>query len=354
MKKTKTTIGIAFGGKSGEHKVSIQSAKTIIRALQSNNNKDKYEAIPIYIDLNGRWWPTEQAIVVLNMEETPEEFIHPNQGRSLSDSFHLPREINAVDIWFPVIHGPNGEDGTIQGLFQLMGKPFIGSGVLGSALGMDKIAMKSIFKSCNLPQVPYLELTLNALDKNLLSASTISLIKDKIDFPCFIKPANLGSSVGINKAYTETELIQSVKEAFYYDQRIVIEKNIKARELECAVIGKKDMTASVVGEISFQTDWFNYEAKYSEGLSHAIIPASISSELSAEVRRLSLIACKAINAYGLARVDFFYNEETDNLYINEINTLPGFTEKSMYPMLWKASGVNLDNLVRQIIKTARE
>ncbi len=353
MSQSLTKVGVVFGGKSSEHGVSIQSAKTIVNALRGNSNKNKYEVLNTYIDQKGRWWSSPIAEKVLKeglSNEIEATFTQDNSN----DFGCLGKELEDIDIWFPILHGPNGEDGSIQGFFQLTGKPFVGSGILGSAIGMDKIAMKTIFSAASLPQAPYLALTSdNFLEKkNLLKL--IERIKHLIGYPCFIKPANLGSSLGITKAYSNEELSLGLKIAASFDKRVVVEQTIIGKELECAVIGKKEMRTSTVGEVTFESDWYDFDTKYSNGLSKVLIPAQISQKTIKKVQELSLLACKAISAEGIARVDFFFNEKQDKLWINEINTLPGFTKQSMYPMLWEESGVNLEELVSILVETARE
>ena len=219
---------------------------------------------------------------------------------------------------------------------------------------MDKIAMKSVFKSYNLPQVPYISLNKADIQNNLYMKSIYEQINKIISYPCFIKPANLGSSVGITKAYSKEEFITGIEFAAKYDERIIVEKSIEGRELECGVLGKSIMKSSVVGEVKFQTDWYTYESKYNANLSSTIIPADLNIEISNKIKKLAIEACKAINAYGLARVDFFYQESTQQIYINEVNTLPGFTKTSMYPTLWEASGLKLEKLVASLIEIAKE
>ena len=214
--------------------------------------------------------------------------------------------------------------------------------------------MKSIFKSFNLPQAPYISLEKKDIKNKNYMKSLIRNIVREINYPCFIKPANLGSSIGITKAYTEKELLNGIDKAADFDERIIIEKHINGRELECAILGKSIMNTSVIGEVKFQSDWFNYETKYNEGQSEKTIPANLNNEISYNLKILAVQACKAINAYGLARVDFFYEESTQKLYINEVNTLPGFTNTSMYPMLWEASGLKLEKLVASLIDISRE
>ena len=349
MLNNKLVIGVIFGGKSSEHDVSIKSASTIYKALSHSSNKDSYIARPIYIDKYGYWHDylfSESILLKKNDSSMLEE-------RSIILS-NLSRINEDIDVWFPCLHGPNGEDGVIQGLFKLTGKPFVGAGVLGSALGMDKIAMKSVFKSYYLPQVPYIDLNRNKIKNNLYMKSIYEKIDQIISYPCFIKPANLGSSVGITKAHYHEELIYGIEIAANYDERILIEKYINGRELECGVLGKSTMKSSVVGEVKFLTDWYTYDSKYNENLSKTIIPAELNIDISNKIQKLAIKACKAINAFGLARVDFFYQENTQKIYINEVNTLPGFTKTSMYPMLWEASGLKLEKLVANLIETARE
>ena len=349
MLSNKSVIGVIFGGKSSEHEVSIKSAKTIYTALSNLRNKERYVARPIYIDKFGYWhdYIFSESILFDNKDH----LIFEERKVNLSNLSKINEDI---DVWFPCLHGPNGEDGVIQGLLKLTGKPFVGSGVLGSALGMDKIAMKSVFKSYYLPQVPYISLNRTDIKNTLYMRSIYEKINKIISYPCFIKPANLGSSVGITKAYSREELFTGIEVAAKYDERIIIEKNIDGRELECGVLGKSIMKSSVVGEVKFQSDWYTYESKYNENLSSAIIPADLNIEISNKIQKLAIEACKAINAFGLARVDFFYQESEQQIYINEVNTLPGFTKTSMYPMLWEASGLKLEKLVASLIEISRE
>jgi D-alanine-D-alanine ligase len=270
----------------------------------------------------------------------------------------LPDGALEVEVWFPVLHGPNGEDGTVQGLFTLMGVPFVGSGVLGSAVGMDKQAMKAAFAAARLPQVPYLSLSSADLRNPLGSDPPEALlvgIEQQLGYPCFVKPANLGSSVGISKASDRESLIAGLRLAAALDPRLVVERGVVARELECAVLGRGEaMKASVLGEIRFDADWYDYDAKYSEGRSHTLIPAPVPEEVGRNACSLAIAACQAVGAAGLSRVDFFYSEADNALWVNEINTLPGFTSQSMYPMLWQASGLPLAELLHSLLVDARE
>jgi len=353
MAINKLFIGLVFGGKSSEHEVSIKSARNIFAALNSPNNKKYFVTLPIYIDKSGFWWDlkSSESIIRENKKDLTNNISFKEQSNKL---INLPILNEKIDIWFPALHGPNGEDGVIQGLFKLTGKPFVGSGILGSSLGMDKIAMKSIFKSFNIPQAPYISFEKKDINNINYFQSLIKSIDIQISYPCFIKPANLGSSIGITKAYSEEQLLHGIDKAAYFDERIIIEKNINGRELECAILGKSIIKTSVIGEIKFQGDWYNYETKYNEGQSKTIIPANLSTEISNRVKSLAVQACQAINAYGLARVDFFYEDSTQKVYINEVNTLPGFTNTSMYPILWEASGLKPENLVASLIEIAKE
>ena len=353
MKENKKTIGVIFGGKSSEHDVSIKSASTVIKGLKGKKNSTLYNLLCIYIDKSGTWWNSKVANSVLEQGFTLQNIESPNL--TTEERFKsIIKEVKNVDIWYPVLHGPNGEDGTIQGLLTLTGKPFVGSGVLGSALGMDKLVMKALFSAANLPQVSYVYANAEDLKESETISVLLKQIETKLGYPCFVKPANLGSSVGISKAYNEDELTNGLKLAAEFDQRIIIEESVRGRELECAVIGKKELRASTVGEIKHSSDWYDYETKYSEGLSKTLIPAPLEPKITKKIQELSLIACKAINVYGMARVDFFFKEETDEILINEINTLPGFTSHSIYPLLWEASGLNLEQLVVKLVDTATE
>ena len=353
MSNKKLIIGLVFGGESSEHEVSIQSAKTIYSALSHSCNSERFIVNPIYIEKNGFWEDSEYSKSILFGEKDSTKQIKIKKDYSYKLTNFLI-ESNKVDVWFPALHGPNGEDGVVQGLFKLTGKPFVGSGILGSSLGMDKVAMKSIYKSFNLPQTPYIYLHKDNLLNKLFMKSIFEEIDESIKYPCFVKPANLGSSIGITKAYSKQEVIAGLEIAAKHDERIIIEKNIKGRELECGVLGKSTMKSSVIGEVQFQTDWYTYESKYDENLSNTIIPADLNMDIFNKIQKLAIEACKAINAFGLARVDFFYQESTQQIYINEVNTLPGFTKTSMYPMLWEASGLKLEKLVASLIEIARE
>ena len=344
----KLRVGLLFGGRSGEHEVSLNSAIAIATALQSTNNQQKYEVLPIYIQKNGVWQGGEPAQQVLKQNSpltcnkaTPQQL------------WTFPPQVSEVDVWFPILHGPNGEDGTIQGLLTLMQAPFVGSGVLGSAVGMDKIAMKMAFTQAGLPQVEYIAVDREQIWSNpCVFPKLCDDIEEKLGYPCFIKPANLGSSVGIAKARSRSELEAALDNAASYDRRIVIETGVTAREVECAVLGNDNPKASVIGEITYNSDFYDYETKYTDGMSQLHIPAQLPDEIVTKIQEMAIQAFAAVDASGLSRVDFFYLEDTQEVFINEINTLPGFTAFSMYPQLWQATGISFPELVDQLIQLA--
>ncbi len=353
-----THLGLVFGGLSGEHAVSIRSAITVAGALRRGANGERYRLSCFYIDRQGHWWPPAVAEAVLASGRPAEASeLPPAPPRPGFRGF--PEGALEVEVWFPVLHGPNGEDGTIQGLFSLMQVPFVGSGVLGSAVGMDKQAMKAAFAAAGLPQVPYVcveAAELAGLDRDdpATCGGLLERLEGQLGYPCFIKPANLGSSVGISKAVDRASLVAGLQEAVRHDPRLVVEQGVQARELECAVLGDRQMAASVLGEICFDADWYDYETKYTAGLSHTVIPASVDGAIAERARSMAIAACRAVAAAGLSRVDFFLEEATGALWLNEINTLPGFTSQSMYPMLWEASGLPLEELVHKLVQLAQE
>jgi D-alanine-D-alanine ligase len=298
-----------------------------------------HEVVPLGINKTGRWLHGGDPMRALT-------------GGGESSSQHMlmlpePGHNDAqLDVIFPVLHGTYGEDGTVQGLFELASVPYVGAGVLGSALGMDKVVQKTLWRGLGLPVVDFMTMRRNAVD--------LDRLEREIGYPCFVKPANLGSSVGVNKARNRDELRVGLQDAARYDAKLVVEKGVDARELEVAVLGNENPVASVVGEILPGAEFYDYRAKYIDSGSQAIIPADIAPEVAQEVQRLAVRAFKAIDASGLARVDFFLERGTDTLYINEINTMPGFTNISMYPKLWEASGVSFPELVARLVELAEE
>ncbi|GBF79408.1 D-alanine--D-alanine ligase family protein [Aphanothece sacrum] len=347
---SKLRVGLLFGGRSGEHEVSINSARAIATALQTGDNQSKYEVLPVYIPKNGVWQASEVGQQVL---ETGTPLVCDDSNPQ--QLWDFPPEVKTVDVWFPILHGPNGEDGTIQGLLTLMRVPFVGSGVLGSSVGMDKIAMKTAFAQVGLPQVNYKFIERSQVWSNAcVFPKLCDDIEQSLGYPCFVKPANLGSSVGIAKVRSRSELESALDSAASYDRRIVIETGVTAREVECAVLGNDNPKASVIGEITYDSDFYDYETKYTDGRAQLHIPAQLPDNIITQIQEMAIEGFKAIDASGLARVDFFYVEATQEIFINEINTLPGFTAFSMYPQLWEASGIKFPELVDQLIQLAVE
>ncbi len=360
----KLRVGLLFGGCSGEHEVSINSARAIANALSTNQNTEKYELLPFYIQKDGRWLAGSVPQQILESGTLP---VQHSNNLALSEAkpeamtsgqiscWQSPSQAAEVDVWFPILHGPNGEDGTVQGLLKLMQVPFVGSGVLGSAMGMDKIAMKMAFAQAGLPQVKYVAVNRTQVWSNpCVFPKLCDQIEATLGYPCFVKPANLGSSVGVAKVRSRSELEAALDRAASLDRRLIVEAGVVARELECAVLGNDHPKASVVGEITYQSDFYDYETKYSEGKADLLIPAPVSQVIASVIQEMALQAFAAIDAAGLARVDFFYVEATGSVLINEINTLPGFTATSMYPQLWEAFGITFPELVDQLIQLALE
>ena len=353
--------------------MSVISARAIAQALTSQQNTDKYELLPIYIQKDGHWQSGELPQQLLTAS-APAPLIHQinraaiapedearsalvaTPGATASTLWQTPPQVSDVDVWFPILHGPNGEDGTIQGLLKLMKTPFVGSGVLGSALGMDKLAMKMAFAQVGLPQVKYKAVLRSQVWSNpCIFPKLCDDIETALGYPCFVKPANLGSSVGIAKVRSRAELEAALDSAASYDRRLIVEAGVPSpREVECAVLGNDQPKASIVGEITYQSDFYDYETKYTEGKADLAIPANLPAAIVEQIQEMSLRAFAAVDAAGLARVDFFYVESTQALFINEINTMPGFTATSMYPQLWAASGIPFNELVHQLIQLALE
>ncbi len=381
----KLRVGILFGGRSGEHEVSLLSAASVLNAI----DKDKYEVVPIGITKDGRWLTAEHAenlltgklvleprnlragdpdnttsAAVLARGEAvvvPPEPVHRHTGlmpfqtdaglmRRASD-----RAIN-VDVIFPVLHGTFGEDGTIQGLLELADIPYVGAGVLGSAAGMDKDIMKSLFIAAGIPIVKHVTILRSQWEKE---PKKVEKMVGRLKYPVFVKPANLGSSVGISKAHNKKELGPAIEEAAKFDRKIVIEQGVggskeKAREIECSVLGNDEPVASVAGEIVPGKEFYDYAAKYVDEGSRLIIPAKLTKSEMKKVQALAVAGFKAVDCSGLARVDFLMDPKTRKIYLNEINTMPGFTSISMYPKLWAATGLAYADLIDKLIQLGIE
>ena len=349
----KLKLCVIFGGMSTEHDVSIVSATSIIESL----NKEKYNIYPIYIDNKGNWYKYTKEIEDIKILEL-------NETLSEIELIKEPIEtLKQMDVVFPVLHGLYGEDGTIQGLLELIKVPYVGCRVLASAVSMDKGYTKIIFERAGLKQVKYeyvkkINNTYKYFDKEF-NEETMELdklcvkIANNLKFPMFVKPSNSGSSVGIKKAKSIDELKNAISFASKFDKKIIIEEQVVAREVECAVLGGNSVRASCIGEILPAEEFYSYEAKYTNSESKVIIPADISSKIAEKIKTYAIKAFNAVDGSGLARVDFFIEKDTNEIYINEINTMPGFTKISMYPKLWEASGVSYSDLLDNLIDEAK-
>ena len=345
----KIRLGVIFGGMSTENEVSCVSGTSIIKHL----DKDKYDIFPIYIDKVGNWY---------NIKIEDLDIVEELKNKEHIDN--ITGYLKQMDVVFPVLHGLYGEDGTIQGLFELLKIPYVGCGVLASSIGMDKVYTKIIFDKAKINQAKYIYIRKyneryiyidDKFNEEILNIEDITkVITQKLKFPVFVKPSNSGSSVGINKAHNLEELKIAIQEAGEYDNKILIEEGIVGKEVECAVLGNEDVISSCVGEIRAADEFYSYDAKYNNENSKTLIPAQISEEKSKEIQKLAIKAFKAISGKGLSRVDFFIEDKTEKVYINEINTLPGFTNISMYPKLFEAVGIKYEELLDKLIELARK
>jgi D-alanine-D-alanine ligase len=339
----KQCVAVLFGGKSGEHDVSLLSATSVIQAI----DRAKYIPLPIGISQEGEWMTGEEAIFYLaeRVKQPLTDVMHDlPQVRSYRGS-SFPNDVFAkVDVVFPVLHGTYGEDGTMQGMLEMFQLPYVGAGVLASATGMDKAISKVLFQHAGLPQAKYLVFTQEK------SETIIAQVEEKRGYPCFVKPANLGSSVGISKATDRERLSEAVATAFQYDSKIVVEEFVPAREIEVAVLGNEHPKASPPGEIVSSNDYYDYEAKYISGESKMVIPAHLPTDIIERIQEMAITAYQAINSSGLSRVDFFLHRETGEIFINEINTMPGFTAFSMYPKMWESAGLSYTDLISELIE----
>ncbi|MFS0881975.1 D-alanine--D-alanine ligase [Metabacillus niabensis] len=345
----KMKLGLIYGGKSAEHQVSLQTALAVINALDFN----KFEIHPIYISDKGEWirggalQEPIKEVSVLKLEQG--SLFSPVTLNS--DLFPTTVEAEKLDVIFPLLHGPNGEDGTVQGLLELLNIPYVGNGVLASAAGMDKVVMKNLFAQAGLAQANYVSFIKSDFESNQEQA--YKEVEEQLGYPCFVKPANLGSSVGISKCKDRAELEAAFKEAFEYDRKVIIEEGIVGREIEIAVIGNDNPQCSVVGEIAPKKEFYDYKAKYEDGDTDLIIPTQLSHDEYETIKDMAIKAFKAIDGSGLVRADFFLTEDGKAL-INEVNTMPGFTPYSMFPLLWKESGINYPSLIEKLVDLALE
>jgi D-alanine-D-alanine ligase len=359
----KTRVGILYGGKSPEHNVSLSTAMAVMNAI----DKNKFDVIPIYITVEGQWIKGERltgtitevkqlqfqsdakAMIPVVLNQVPALADDKNQSPSVTDD--NKESETAIDVIFPLLHGPNGEDGTVQGLLEILNIPYVGNGVLASAVGMDKVVMKNLFAQAGLRQAKYVSFTKRDWSKD--EEGAYDQVEQKLGYPCFVKPANAGSSVGITKCKQRADLKAAFIEAFKYDRKIIVEEAIVGREIEIGVIGNDEPICSVVGEIIPKKEFYDYQAKYEDGNTELIIPAEVTEEQYETIKQMAITAFKALDLSGLVRADFFLAED-GTVYINEINTMPGFTPYSMFPLLWKHSGVPYSELIERLIQLAIE
>ena len=361
----KIRLGVIFGGRSGEHEISIRSAKTVIEQI----DKDKYEVIPIAINEKGNWLNPKESLKLFSAQT--QEFIntsvedYPNnqialigdtkyKGLTGLDTSESKGSIATLDVIFPVLHGTYGEDGTIQGLFEMADIPYIGCGVLASACGMDKVVMKTLFRDAELPMCKYVWFLRSEWERE--GDAVIRQTEAKLGYPCFVKPANLGSSVGVSRATDEISLRKAIELAAEYDRKIIVEEGLDMREIECAVMGYEDVQASLPGEYIIKEDdkkFLDYTEKYSgTGNNEFVVPALISEELTMKIQQMAIAAFRAVDGSGLARVDFFLRNDTGTLLINEINTLPGLTDASGFPKMWAGTGLQFPELIDKLVEAA--
>ena len=351
---SKIKLGVIFGGMSTEHEVSITSGTSVIKNL----DKEKYEIYPIYIDKDGNWFEYSKKIQDIDIIEVGEEI------KEKTKIINPIEYIQECDVIFPVLHGLYGEDGTIQGMLELLNKPYVGCKVLSSSVSMDKVYAKFIFENSNIDQAKYVYIRSyndkyiyidKKFNETIVNLADISeIVENKLGYPVFVKPSNSGSSIGINKAKNKSELEKYIEEAAKYDRKILIEEEIKGREVECAILGNEDVMASGVGEILSAEEFYTFDAKYKNNASRTVIPADIDEKIVKKIRETAIKAFKAVDGKGFARVDFFVENKTNDIKIIEINTIPGFTQISMYPKLWEQEGVTYGELLDKLIDLALE
>jgi D-alanine-D-alanine ligase len=346
VRPMRTKLGLLYGGKSAEHKVSMQTAMAVIKAL----DLEKFDIHPIYITTEGQWVKGPQLTGPVETVKAL-EFHSEGSNAALAPAIFNGGESQGFDVIFPLLHGPNGEDGTVQGLLELLNLPYVGNGVLASAAGMDKVIMKNIFAQAGLEQVDYVSVIRSEWERD--KEKKYLSVEEKLGYPCFVKPANLGSSVGISKCSNREELEKAFIDAFQFDRKIIIEEGVVAREIEVGILGNDEPECSVAGEIIPKTEFYDYKAKYEDGETALVIPADISDETYQEMKEMAFRAYKALDCSGLVRADFFLTKE-GKLLINEVNTMPGFTPFSMFPLLWKHTGVEYPELIGRLVNLAQD
>lgn len=346
---TKKTVGLLFGGKSGEHEVSLVSGS----AIAHNFDRELFNVFPIFISREGRWYGPialeDIATAAAEQYAEKEIMLAPRPGGILL-SVADGGEVGKLDVIFPIVHGTFGEDGILQGLLELADVPYVGAGVAGSAISMDKVVMRKILAYHNIPQVAFTTVLRSQVEKNV--AEAVKQVEEALPYPVFVKPANGGSSVGISKAKDSAELMQALQLAARYDRKILVEQGVDVREIEISVLGNEAPKVSLPGEIKASNEFYDYKAKYIDNKSVAQIPAELPAETIAAIQKLAVEAYLALECEGFARVDFFVERQTGRIYLNEINTLPGFTEISMYPKLWEAVGLPIAQLLTNLVELA--
>ena len=346
--KKKKCIGLIFGGYSNEHEVSISSAKTVFKAFNSKENKQRFTIKAFYINKYGEWLDSYISEKILIEEVEKDNSKKQDFFNQEKINFLEGIEFQNVDVWFPLLHGFNGEDGSIHGLLKFTKKPLVGCGIIGSALGMDKIIMKTIFSNFKLPQVNYVVFQNEDFKDKETQDKLVSEILKKLNFPVFVKPSNSGSSLGISKVRNESEILEALEKAWEIDTRILVEEGLEVREIECGIIGNSKLLTSEIGEVNYESDWYDYDSKYNSN-NKITIPAEIDSQIKEKIKKIAVHSCRALNIFGFARVDFFLEKSSNKIFLNEINTIPGFTKNSMFPMLWQASGLNIEQLVAKLV-----
>ncbi len=340
----KLRVGLLFGGRSEEHEISVMSARSVYMMA----DKNKYELLPFAITKKGYWLSIRDSKEMILNEEITRV---PDFKQDILGSL-VPFLKTKLDLVFPILHGPYGEDGRLQGMLEMLDIPYVGAGVVSSAVGMDKAIMKNLFSFHNIPQGKY-----KVVYNHQLSQDYDRILKEidkDISWPCFVKPANLGSSIGISKVNSSENLLGAIKEALKYDYKAIVEEFIQGREVECSVLGNDEIQASLPGEIKPRHEFYDYEAKYKDESTELIIPAILKDQIVERVKELAVKAFKAIDGRGFARVDFFVRESDEKVLVNEINTIPGFTRYSMYPKLWEVSGLKYSKLIDKLIELALE
>lgn len=347
----KTKLALLYGGKSAEYDVSLSTTQSVINALDLS----RYEVYPIHIARDGRWIEGSPISGNIASKEVLQIDVRDGKRKNndlLSVEFFRTENRDDVRVVFPLLHGPNGEDGTVQGVFELMNVAYVGAGVLASAAAMDKAVMKEIFRAQNLAQTEHV--TVKKSDWKKFAPELYEKIENKLGYPCFVKPANLGSSVGISKAKNRGSLQAALRTAFQYDRKVVVESFVDGREIEVGVLGNDEPEVSVAGEIIPAAEFYDYKAKYEDGSTSLVIPANLEKETYETIAAMALQAFRALDCAGLARVDFFVRRSDGKVLINELNTMPGFTPYSMFPLLWEKSGVPYTELINRLVELAVE